>query len=319
MKISPYISFAKKISFDIKAALFGSSEFPYDKRSETSLAYAIDYEFALSNSGKFYPDFDENGVPIANYLNSGFQYNPTRIASYALANYNRAVFNSDKKSEQNFYKIADWFLNQPNNFFYYQYNYEQLEAPWMSCMAQGQGVSVLIRAFLLSGNAEYLDAAKNAAKPFLETIENGGLLAYFDNKWAILEEFPFEKNPWHVLNGFLYAVIGLNELLEIDKTAFPDNKFQELLKTAEKGELWFDKNWTTYDLQFFKSDIRNTATVNYHRVHIAQYKYFAVKYPDMEFGKWAIIWENSYSSFFKRLIALKNKIGFRVKNPASRF
>ncbi len=319
MKIRPYLNFAKKISFDIKAALFGSKEFPYDKRSETSLAYAIDYEFALSNSEKFYPDLDENGVPIANYLNSGFQYNPTRIASYALANYNRAVFNSDKKSEQNFYKIADWFLNQAENLFYYKYNYEQLEAPWMSCMAQGQGISVLSRAFLLSGNVKYLIAAKNATKPFLQNVKEGGLLDYFDNKWLILEEFPFKKDTWHVLNGFLYALIGIHELIAIDNSAFPKNTFNELLKTAEKGEFWFDKNWTTYDLQFYGSNIRNTATVNYHRVHIAQYKYLANKYPNMEFGKWAIIWEDSYNSFFKRLIALKNKITFRVKNPASRF
>ncbi len=319
MRISAYINFIKKIAFDFKAALFGSNEFPYDKRSESSLAYAINYEFALENPQKFYPHFDETGIPIANYLNSGFQYNPTRIASYALANYNRAIFNSDEKSRQIFLNIAKWFVNQPENLFYYNYNYESLKAPWISCMAQGQGISVLCRAYLFTKDEKYLQAAKKAIKPFKITTEKGGLLSYFEEKWPILEEFPFKDNPWHVLNGFLYAVIGILELLEIDNTVLPESDIKILLETAQRGELWTHDDWTTYDLQTFKTEIRNTATVNYHRVHIAQYKYLAHKFPDMQFVKWMNKWEGNYNNVSKRLKALKNKIRFRIKNPASRF
>ena len=319
MKITRYINFAQKIAFDIKAALFGSNEFPYDERSEDSSAYAINYEFALKNKHKFYPDLDENGIPIANYLNSGFQYNPTRIASYALANYNRAKFNSDREAEKIFLRVADWFLNQKDKLFYYNYNYESLKSPWISCMAQGQGISVLCRAFLLTNEQQYLQAAIEATKPFKISINESGLLSNIDEKWPILEEFPFENNTWHVLNGFLYAIIGLKELLDIEKEAFSTSDFAKLLETAQKGEFWTYNNWTTYDLQAYNSEIRNTATVNYHRVHIAQYKYLASKFPDLAFNRWAIKWENNYNSFGKRLVALKNKILFRLKNPATRF
>lgn len=319
MKIFRYINFLIKIAFDFKAAFFGSKEFPYDERSESSSAFVINYEFALKDSQKFYPHFDNNGIPIASYLNSGFQYNPTRIASYGLANYNRAIFNSDDNCKQLFFNIADWFVNQKDNLFLYNFKCESLEAPWISCMAQGQGISVLCRAYKLSKNEKYLKAAKNALKPFTTEIHSGGLLAYIDNKLPILEEFPFINNPEHVLNGFLYAIIGIVEIREIDKTAFSESSFKKLLFTAQKGGLWSDKNWSIYDLQAYKTQVRNSATVNYHRVHIAQYKYLAFKFPDMEFDYWAKKWENQYKSLKNRLIALKNKTIFRLKYPATRF
>lgn len=317
--IKAYFDFIKKIGFDVKAAFLGSTEYPYDERSETFTAFPINYEFALKNRDKFYPDFDKDGIPVANYLNSGIQYNPTRIASYGLANYNLAVFNSDKTAKQEFIKIADWFANKKDNLFYYNYNYESLKAPWLSSMAQGQGISVLIRAYKLTSENKYLMAAQNACKPFLGSVEQGGVLDFIDKDTPILEEFPFKKNSWHVLNGFIYALIGIIELSEIDKTLFPEKNLQELLQTAEKGYLWTQNNWTCYDLLNFDSKVRNTATVNYHRVHIAQYKYLSKKYPDRDFIKWATIWSESYKKPLKRLQALLNKTKFRLSNPAKRF
>jgi heparosan-N-sulfate-glucuronate 5-epimerase len=314
-----YYDFAKKITYDIGAAFFGSKEFPYDPRSVKADAYPINYEFALVNSAKFYPDFDNDGIPVANYLNAGFQYNPTRIASYALAHYSRYQFDDKPESKSVFLNTANWFLNEKNARFEYKYNYDQLKAPWISCMAQGQGISVLVRAYKLTNDEKYLKQAILAAQPFGISVKKGGLRSFREGLGYFLEEFPFPNRPWTVLNGFLYAIIGIIEL----QNHYPeiDNEvgLQKLITSAAKGHLWTHKDWTCYDLQNIGTTKRNAATVNYHRVHIAQYQYLANLFPKLGFDVYANLWTKQYNSLIKRTNALKNKIIFRTKNPANRF
>jgi hypothetical protein len=86
-------------------------------------------------------------------------------------------------------------------------------APWISCIAQGQAISELMRAYQLTGSATYLHAARHALNPFLHTVP-GGLTSWWDgvggsHRWY--EEYPAAQPP-HVLNGFMFAIVGLHDL-----------------------------------------------------------------------------------------------------------
>ena len=70
---------------------------------------------------------------------------------------------------------------------------EELAPGWCGAMCQGQAISVLVRAFLTSGNQEYLAAAERAVGVFNLTSVEGGVRAVFMEKHVWYEEYP--TNP----------------------------------------------------------------------------------------------------------------------------
>ena len=100
--------------------------------------------------------YDANGIPMLNYKGYiGLQYNPIAIAQYGLGNYNLWC---DTHKESRFHKFitaADWLVdNLVKNrhgisvwMHHFDFLYREiLRAPWYSGLAQGQGISLLLRA-----------------------------------------------------------------------------------------------------------------------------------------------------------------------------
>lgn len=78
---------------------------------------------------------------------------------------------------------------------------------WLSAMAQGHAASLLARAYHLSGDKQYLDAAERSLRPFRVASEHGGVRAsLWGHVWY--EEYPTTP-PSLVLNGFIYSLIGM--------------------------------------------------------------------------------------------------------------
>ena len=142
--------------------------------------------------------------------------------------------------------------------------------PWVSAMAQGEALSVLLRAHALApASGEYEAAAKLAAKSFHRPLEEGGVLTCDGEGVVCLEEYP-SSPPSRVLNGWVFAWMGLNEYAE----AFRDQEANALADRSLKGLLTmlprYDTGyWSTYDL-FPGFAIRFHANRFYHRLHIAQ-------------------------------------------------
>ena len=72
-------------------------------------------------------------------------------------------------------------------------------------MAQGEGASVLLRAYTLTGNVSYREAAQKAVDFMLQDIEKGGTTEYADGKLVFRE---YTNQPV-VLNGWIFAWWGL--------------------------------------------------------------------------------------------------------------
>ena len=169
----------------------------------------------------FEATLDDKGIPMLDYQGSiGLQYNPIAIAQWGLGNYNLWYKYKSKNSLGKFFSSADWLVkNLEDNKYglkvwmhYFDFEYrDTLKSPWYSGLAQGQGVSVLARAYKESNNLIYKDAAFKAIEVFKVPIELGGV-NYCDsngNNW--IEEY-IVSPPTHILNGFMWGLWGLYDL-----------------------------------------------------------------------------------------------------------
>jgi len=151
-----------------------------------------------------------------------------------------------------------------------------LEMPpgWYSAMAQGQAMSLLVRAYLRTHNSKYLQAALRATRLFDVPSGDGGVLAKFAGKYGWYEEYPTTPSVF-VLNGFIYSLIGLYDL----KSVVSEEEGEEASRLYASGmeslkqllPLFDTGSGTMYDLRHFAlGSAPNLARWDYHTTHINQ-------------------------------------------------
>jgi hypothetical protein len=159
---------------------------------------------------------DPQGVPQVRYP-FGVYYNPTAVAQYGLEAVNRyleAGTAGHVTSRSTLKQMADWLVANQDADGRWLYRFDLrlkasgvLRSPWPSAIAQGTAMSLLTRAYLITHDSRYWAASARALQPFHRATRNGGVLGSFGGqRWY--EEYPGAK-PTHVLNGFMFALIGL--------------------------------------------------------------------------------------------------------------
>jgi len=199
--------------------------------------------------------FDRDGIPYTTFPGTtDMQYNPVSIAQYALGLWEVFLASSENKYRTKFLKISDWFVENHVNGKW-QYNYHDkvsnLKSGWISAMAQGQAISVLMRAFQASGNKKYLKSAELAIAPLLKTISEGGVVHKFNEQNWWFEEYPSPQNPGHVFNGHVYCLFGIWDLYRITKNEGTLELFNKGVNALISQIAHFDTGyWVTYDQKF---------------------------------------------------------------------
>ena len=152
----------------------------------------------------------------------------------------------------------------------------QLELPpgWYSAMAQGQAMSLLVRAYVRTANKKYLDAALRATQLFDVPSSEGGILARFIDKYNWFEEYPTTPSCF-VLNGFIYSLIGLYDLKQVappEQTQDSERLYAAGIESLKAMLPLFDTgSGTIYDLRHFTLGVApNLARWDYHATHINQ-------------------------------------------------
>ena len=311
---------AKKIFEDMMKYIYPYfADFDYCSNALNTTVYPICLDFTLKASKKYYFPLDGQGLPVRNYSSVGRQYNPTRIAAFGLAHYNNYILTKDKNSLSRFLKVAEWFQRSPDGIWRYEFDWGTLKAPWISAMAQGEGISVLTRAWYLTGETIYLERAIAALAPFTKEISQGGVLSKIDGLDPFLEEYPDDK-PVHVLNGFLYAVIGMVDLERIAQIDLPlEMSAKDWLSILERHlSKWDLGYWSAYDLSGLNSSLRNASTVSYHRLHIAQLKFLGEWSNSRVLLNTADSWYQYLRKLSNRLKAMSVKVRYRMKVRAQR-
>ncbi|KAJ3592770.1 hypothetical protein NHX12_005109 [Muraenolepis orangiensis] len=157
--------------------------------------------------------------------------------------------------------------------------FRPLEPGWYSAMAQGQAMSTLVRAYLLTREQAYLAAALRATGPYKTASGQRGVKAVFMNRYDWYEEYPTTPSSF-VLNGFIYSLLGLYDLSE---TA-GDKQGREAGLLFSRGveslkamlPLYDTGSGSIYDLRhFILGTAPNLARWDYHTTHINQLQLMA--------------------------------------------
>ena len=264
--------------------------------------------------------YDAAGIPMLDYHGHiGPQYNPIAIAQYGLGNYNLWKRDGDPERSKKFFRIAEWLVSHLeknakglsvwNHHFDWEYR-DWLKAPWYSALAQGQGISVLVRAHKESGDQRYLAAARQAFTSFHRPIDNGGV-AFTDEFGDLWFEEYIVSPPTHILNGFIWALWGIYD----HGLATNDSSSKDLFARGVRTLL---HNLARYDLGFWSlyeqsgSRLPMVASRFYHRLHIVQLRVMQSLTGEAEFVRVADRWQGYLNSRSHRVRALAYKALFKL-------
>lgn len=296
MRLKKWAKYAKGSSYQHKPQGIGDSFEP-----GALLGYFNDLTCKASFSGR-----TNNGIPIvATDTVDSFEF-PIVIFQWGLGNWD--LWLSSKKTDDiaynNFLKASKWAIeNQDENGGWSCWHH--LSRPTInnfSAMAQGEGISLLCRAYSLSEDYNTLSAARSALRFMLD--HNSFHLKRNWGSFSSLEEYPGESLPG-VLNGWCFAISGVYDFSLVDdefvSTAILDELSQDLAEALPRYDNGF---WSNYDLA------GNIASPFYHDLHISQLRALALMFPSCSstFLKYADIFEEYSTSNFSRFRAVSRKI-----------
>lgn len=197
----------------------------------------------------------------------------------------RRVWLSDQEHRRLFLQAADWFLDTQDSSGGWPslviFNRRRAKYPaagevppgWYGAMCQGQAISVLVRAHLStphdSGRA-YLAAAVRAVGIFNLSLAEGGVRGeVLGLPWY--QEYPTHP-PSHILNGFIYGLLGLQELGSVQGAGEAELLYRQGMESLLTLLPLFDSgSGTFYDLRHLTMHTEpKIARWDYHATHVNQ-------------------------------------------------
>ena len=263
---------------------------------------------------------DENRRALERLTGDRQRANPVSIAQLGLGAWQ--VRDADPGWLAVVRDVADWLVAEMNDeglmpyLFPMSHTY-RLEPPWTSALAQGETVSLLLRAAGAFGEPAFADAAERAAaslvdatSPLVATTADG----------PVLQEYPTDP-PAHVLNGWIYALFGLYDLgvASADEAspsrALAGESFrlgcEALARRLPLYRVW--PSWSRYDL--YPHPLAHVASPFYHRLHVELLSVALELAPDRRYDEAAAAWERGAQSTAGTAVAVARKVAFRLLRP----
>ncbi|MCI0582498.1 MAG: cell wall-binding repeat-containing protein [Chloroflexi bacterium] len=223
------------------------------------------------------PILDGQGIPMTVYAGKA-QYNPVQVSQFGLAQFERWLRTGDEADRATFLRMADWLVatQKSTGLWHYTFAYGGQPIPWWSGMAQGQAVSLLVRAFQETGMQAYRNAAALAVPTMRRTIPNGGTATIDGGRYWIQEYIPPYSRD--TLNGFMFSIVGLDEWIATTGDPTAASWRREALGTLVARLPRFDTgHWSYYNLSPPPGSTLpgQTASIKYHVIHVIQLRHLA--------------------------------------------
>lgn len=237
-----------------------------------------EYFMTFAGKARYKGPFDAAGIPLLDYQGDiGRQYNPIAIAQYGLARFNRWSTTHAEDDRAAWISVADWLARElrPNSHgvrvWMHDFNWpyrQPLHAPWYSGLAQGNGVSMLMRAAKATGEAVYTDAAHAAFESLLLPVSDGGVLVTDERGDVWIEEYLVDP-PSHILNGFMWALFGVYDYEQWSGRPEATQLWTACIGTLERRLCEFDTGW--WSLYEARHEGREMLASRYYQtLHITQ-------------------------------------------------
>ena len=287
---------------------------------EAPAGYLGQYYMLFAQKAAYPGPFDSQGVPLLDYRGSiGKQYNPIAIAQYGLGNYNLYRQSRTDESWEKFILAADWLVDRLetnpcdvpvwNHHFEFEYR-DVLRVPWYSGLAQGQGLSLLVRAHRETSDVRYLDASHKAFTAFLRPVAEGGVAWEWSDGDIWFEEYIVHP-PTHVLNGFIWALWGIYDYMLATGDQQASGLFHRAVDSLKRRLPQYERgHWSLYELSGTR--LKMVASPFYHRLHIVQLRATQRLVGGTSLGEWADRWEGYLRSPWYRRRALAHKVLFKL-------
>jgi heparosan-N-sulfate-glucuronate 5-epimerase len=279
-----------------------------------------EYYMLFREKADYAGPYDAAHIPLLDYRGTlGQQYNPIAIAQYGLGNYNLFRRGGNAAQRDKVFLAADWLVGRLeqnpqglavwNHQFDWEYR-ERLRAPWYSALAQGQAISLLLRAHKESGKSRYIEAARSALACFFQPVSAGGV-TFTDERGDLWFEEYIVSPPTHILNGFIWAAWGIYDYCLATRDPAAQDLFaravQTLLHNLDRYDLGF---WSLYEQS--GTWFPMVASAFYHRLHIVQLRVMHRLSGEKKFAQVADRWETYCHSATKRTRALCYKSAFKL-------
>jgi heparosan-N-sulfate-glucuronate 5-epimerase len=253
--------------------------------------YYFKFKLNLKKLNRLIIDFDQDGIPLNRpYIdveNVNSNYYPITIGQYGLAVYHSWLEKKETKHKAQFLNIADWFTTQCiiderlGGYWLTEVPKPEFKVfdPWKSAFSQSRGISILLRAYQLTGDISYFLRAEKALTPFTFSTLNGGVAVDLDEEMAFYEEYVAEK-PTRVLDGAFFSLFGVYDFIRVTNE-LPDYResnqlAQEIFRKGINGlKFWLPKFDMGYWVYYNRCEIdgypqNDPCTIGYLRLVTAQ-------------------------------------------------
>ncbi len=286
----------------------------------TSTQRLSPYPFRWEGLEEFSYRKDEAGVPMVDMGGEvGLRYNPVTIAQYGLFQLQRHTEKDPASAREQAMPCVTWLLENFSNWrpassigawvYDFDLSFYGPVAPWISAMAQGQGISLLLRFHQIEAIKHIREITENAFRAFLFPVAEGGVVRYFPDATPVFEEFTTAA-PSCVLNGHIFALLGIYDYAQV----WQNSQAQELFGTAVSGlreNLYrYDTGfWNLYDLH----ESRRLASPMYIKVHVQLLNILAVISGEDSFREMAAKWQAYLGSPFCRAKWFLAKVAEKIR------
>lgn len=212
------------------------------------------------------------------------------IFQYGLAAYDLYLKSGEDRYKKKLLACAGWALdNQQADGSWVTFAYENPEHPY-SAMAQGEGISMLLRAHVVTGDERYMAAACKAKDFMLKSITEGGTTRYQGDRVYLYE---CTHEPL-ILNGWIFSLWGLYDYSKYVADEWVKAVLAATLTSLKEKLPAFDlKYWSRYE------DGKRICSPFYQKLHIAQLRVMYDLFGDEIYQKYADRWDGYQKSFWK--------------------
>jgi glycosyltransferase involved in cell wall biosynthesis len=209
------------------------------------------------------------GKPVPHQANGS---QATGVAQEALINWNSYLSTNEERHREAFLAQAAWLRDQATTFAEDLAGWPVVTriktlaepVPLLSASTQGLGLSVLVRAYQMTGDDTFLRQAQRAARAFERDIFDGGVCAPIGETGVFFEEVAAYPAS-HSFSACLIALTSLYDYLALVDDAEVARHMQRCLATLADLAPIFDVGyWSRADLAS-----RRLASPALHALHIA--------------------------------------------------
>jgi heparosan-N-sulfate-glucuronate 5-epimerase len=277
--------------------------------------YPLNLESLLG--GAHFTDFDQAGLPVRKSSEAReFLHNYSTLCAWGLGHWDRYLRTGNGEELRKLLLVADYILQT----CHHDGNVALLRAERpaaghtgeVSALWQANSISVLCRAWHATQTADYLETACLLVPLFDVPVEEGGVLGYITRLGVHWYEEYVQKPLNHVLNGMLYALVGLRDLILTTAHPRATELFQQGIASVIAALPEFDTGyWSWYQLSETGSSY--IASMGYHTLHVRLLEALSERTGQPELGKWAARFQSYAHSPLNRCHALMQIVQQKVR------